>query len=787
VLAKSPGFTAAAVLSLSLGIGVNTLVFSAVNAVVLRPLPYRDPGQLVWVARYAPAFRSENAGAADYQDWSAQAHVFQGVAAYANVSSNLGGAGTEPVHIVGARVSASLFDVLKIKPWMGRPILASDDRPGAPGVAVLTHELFDGAFRGDAHVLGTSITVDGEPFTVIGVLPPGFRFPDPAGADLLVPLRLPPVARGGPQPVVRVVGRLQPGITAARALADLKVLENNWSPFEKRMHIEQRMRYLHDQLMGDTRPALLVLLGAAALVLLIACANLANLLLARGSARNREIAVRFCLGAGRGRVLRQLCAESALIALAGGGLGLLVAAAGMRPLVALAQGRIALLAGAAMDGRVLAFTLASSIAVGVLAGMAPTVAGWRIDLNQSLKAGSRRSNSDAVHMPMRRVLVISEVAMATMLLAGAGLLMKSLWNLQHVDSGFLPENVLTMQMKRNRFGNVSQVRSAFDVIAERIQTIPGVDAAGAWTHIGIRWVVLPLHAPAPPMGQEPRAELYSASGNLFRALGMTVLRGRTFVRSDTEGAHSVLVINEALARRMYGTGDAVGRHVTLGNRPGDRDVEVVGVVRDVRNSGLDVDPQPAMYRPGEQAVDPPEAEIVVRAKSEPRPDLAGLAKTIRGEVLAVTRDQPVYNVQTLEQQLAGTIAPRRMNMLVLAMFGTLALVLAGIGVYAVLAYAVSARTHEIGVRMALGAGSGDVLKWIMGESALLAGAGVLVGILGAAALTRLMAGMLYGVQPIDLPTFGAAAGTLALVATAASLVPARRAVRVDPLVALRYE
>jgi putative ABC transport system permease protein len=805
MLAKNPGFTAVAVLTLALGIGANTAIFSVVNGVLLRPLPYPKPQQLAIVWSNRPQLQARTGlgespvAAADFVDWRSQNQSFAEMAALHSQAVNLTGAG-EPELLGGVRASASLFPLLGVEAAFGRTFLPAEDQPGSR-VVLISHGLWQRRFGADPNVIGSTLTLNNEAHTVVGILPPDFQFPRrgelPAGhqfprqVECYLPLSLTPnQASNRGRHYLAVVGRLKPQVTIAQAQAEMDSIAQSLQEQYPQTNTDKGVRLvsLHQQVVGKVRKELLVLLGAVAFVLLIACANVANLLLARAAARRKEMAIRLAMGARRSRVARQLLTESVLLALLGGGLGWLLAFSGIDLLGAISPGNLPRLDTISLDSRVLLFTLLISLITGLVFGLAPALAASRPDLNETLKEGGR-SSSGAHHHRFRRLLVVAEIALSLVLLIGAGLMIRSFARLMSVDAGINAQNVLTLDILLPRAKYDSPRQAAFfEQIIERMKALPGVESAGAV-------YPLPLSGgeegsgfqiegqPPPAPGQSRSSGPRWVSSDYFHTLGVTLLKGRAFTSQDGSAAPRVMVINEAMARSFFPDTDPLGKRIAFNSTDGAPNWrEIVGVVKDVRHRALDADPRPEMYFPFTQF---PLAfmTVVLRTSDDPR----ALIAAARSQVLALDKDQPISNIHTMEELVANSTAQRRFNMLLLSIFAVLALVLAAVGIYGVMSYAVTERTHEIGVRLALGAPRREVLKLIVGQGMLLTGIGVALGLAGAFALTRLMTTLLFEVSATDTVTFVGITMLLAFVAFSACYVPARRATKVDPMVALRYE
>jgi putative ABC transport system permease protein len=844
-LRRNLGFTAVAVVTLALGIGTNTAIFSVVNAVVLRPLPYSHSDRLVWITESIPALKSEAATGGDYVDWKDQNHTLDRIAAYdtryrgslregapgpGSADFNLTGRGT-PARVHGAFVSASFFATLGVKPQLGRAFTENEDQPSGPHVVVLMHSFWQQYFGSDPHVLGQTVDLDTAPYTVVGVMPASFRFPGDSLAQILLPLALNQAQerlRTQGQRQVQIIGRLKPGVSPAAARADLNEILKRAQPSggpmlgeggghgramrtpgsggpggQSRINTsslpemappvsELEVVPLAQHLAGNLRPAMLTLLGAVGLVLLIACANVANLMLTRASARTREMAVRAALGAGRWRLVRQLLAESATLAVAGGIAGLLLAAWGVhviaRLIPASAGGGILAVAAPTVDGNVLLFALAASIFTGILFGLAPAVSVTRPDLAEGIKEGAQVAIPGGRRGWLRGVLAVAEISLALVLLIGAALLIKSFDRVLQVNPGFAPERVLTMDISLTdaRYSTPQQKSEFFSQLLRRVESLPGVRSAAFADSLPLSpyqgfLLMSPNHLlPQAALSSSTTVmmRMLTVSPGYFYTLGIPVLKGRTFTDHDDAQAPKVAVVNEALARRLWPAEDPIGKQFP----PPRGNMTVVGVVGNTRHEGLSQETEAEFYVPYLQS--PCDSmQLAVRTAGDPD----SIISAVRAQVRAVDPDQPLYHVATLEQTLSESLAPRRFNMLLLGIFAGIALALATVGIYGVMAFSVTQRTHEIGIRMALGAQKSDILRLVVGQGMILALIGVGIGIAGALALTRFIASMLYGVKPTDLQTFIGVSLVLIIVALLACYIPARRATKVDPMTALRYE
>jgi predicted permease len=787
MLLNKPGFGAVAVITLALGIGANTAIFSVVNAVLLSSLPYKDPSRLVTVLHD----ESKPVAPANFFDWRDQNQVFESMAAAQYWTPNLTGV-DRPEHLDALQLTAHMFHLLGVNPALGRTFIAGEDQPGNEHVVVLGHRLWQRQFGGDAGVVGQQITLDGEGYTVIGVMPPNFQFAPfwATRAELWAPLNLATRIddRGGQS--LRVFARLKPAVTRRQAQAEMETihqrLEQQYPESNKGLAVF--VDPLLEKVVGKTRPALLILLGAVGFVLLIACANVANLMMAKATARQKEIAVRTALGATRGRIIRQLLTESVMLALAGGAMGLLLAAWGIDALVALSPSNLPRVQTISLDRYVLCFTLAISVLTGVLFGLAPALHASKLDLNEALKEGGRGS-TEGKRSGVRRLLVISEIALALVLLVGGGLMIRSFLRLQSIDPGFNPRNVLTMtvSLAGSQHSTSTKRLVFFDELLGRIESLPGVQSASAINHLplgGDTWGIgFAIEGrPLPPPGERPGAVYRIVRPRYFQTMGATLLEGRDFTERDNESASGVVIINETFARRHWPNEDPIGKRIRIAiDESGPR--EIVGVVKDVKQREWTAEPQPEMYLPHFQAAAPRYLTLVVRANSSP----LNLAAAVEGEVWAIDKNLPVSEVRSMEEVIAASIAQQRFNVLLLGIFASVALILAAVGIYGVMSYSVTQRTQEIGIRIALGAQTSDVLKMVVGQVMKLVAIGIGAGLIGAFLLTRLLSSLLYEVSATDPVTFAAIALVLTSVALLACYLPARRATKVDPMVALRYE
>ncbi|MEW6208882.1 MAG: ABC transporter permease [Acidobacteriota bacterium] len=796
MLVKKPVFTFAAALTLALGIGANTAIFSVVNAVLLRSLPYREPHRLMKIEN-APESGSGAVAVflhgVELLGWRDQARSFEHIAAYNLVGNGVNLAGDDPERVKAAEVTNNFFSAIGIEPHTGRAFASEE----AGRVAVISHQLWQRRFNSDPDIAGQSISLNGKPATIVGVAPPAFRYPDES--DLWVPISM------GEDRIFnervfsfQVVGRLDPAVTLEQARAEMSVLSESLYqqysiPESERKPIE--IIPLLDQLVRDFRPALLILFGAVGFVLLIACANVANLLLARAAARQKEMAIRAALGASRLRLMRQTLVESLLLALAGNAMGLLMAWWGIDLLISISPGDIPRMEEARLDLTVLGFTMLLSLVTGVLSGLAPALHSSKTDLTHALKEGASQSKSFRL-LQIKSLLIIAEVALSIVLLAGAGLLIRSFARLQSVDPGFNPRGVLTLalDLPDAKYPGNAQKVAFYQQVIERLKALPQAQYVGAINSL--------------PLGQSPTANLrftlegkaspektdrYSTgddfigalaiSPDYFLAMGVPLLQGRLFNERDTKTAQPVVIINQAVARKYWPDENPVGKRITMEGEKIPR--EIVGVAGRVRQGGLEGEEWEEMYLPylqaGELPLGAPSA-LVIRAE-----DPMKIIATARREIQSLDGDLPLYDIKTMEQRLAQSLAQRRFTLTLLGVFASIALLLAAVGIYGVMSYLVAERTREIGIRLALGAAPRDVMRAILGRGMLLTLIGIATGAASALLLTRLMSSLLYEISPTDPATFIVISLLLAGVALGACFAPARRAVKVDPMIALRSE
>jgi putative ABC transport system permease protein len=791
---KRPGFTAVAVLTLALGIGANTAIFSVVNAVLLKPLQFRDPDRLVmiWEDATFAGFPRNTPAPANYVDWKTQTQSFEDMAASAESTFNLTGDG-DPERVTAYKVTANFFPLFGVAPALGRGFTADEDRPGAAKVTVLSHSLWQTRYGRDPQIVNREIQLDGEKYTVVGVMPAGFQFFE-SDVRLWVPLALDAedlANRGGH--FLKVVARMKPGVTLDQAQADLKALmarvgkDNPEETFDGKLGAFAMP--LREQLAGDVRTSLVVLLVAVACVLLIACANVAGLLLARAVARRREIALRIALGASRPRVVRQLLTESLLLSGAAGIIGSLLAYWSFAFLQKLIPEQMALLTSLTLDTRILLFTLLISLATGVVFGLVPALQSANVDLNEALKQGTRVTSTGR----LRSALIVFEVAVSIVLLVSAGLLIQTLFQLFNQYSVLQPEQVLTMRtvLPQTKYKEPQQRQAFYEQVLDRVEHLPGVVAAGYSTSIPLVWKggtsgFVPEGLQTPIAGMSYDANHREVSATYLQSMNVPLRQGRYFDKRDNENSMRVAIINETMARQYWPGENALGRRFNIGDPNDGEWMEIVGIVGDVRQMGLDEPVKAEMYVPYRQVTDWPyfsPRDLAIRTSGNP----SNLVGSVRQIIREVDPDQPISNIATMSEVLGVEAEQRRMGMIMLAAFAGLALLLASLGIYGVLAYFVTQHTNEIGVRIALGANRRNILALVLKKGMSLTLLGVAIGLAVSFALTRLMSSLLFGVNASDPLTFVVVPLLLSLVALLACWIPARRATKVDPMIALRYE
>jgi putative ABC transport system permease protein len=801
-LRKSPGFTAVAVITLALGIGANTAIFSVVNGALLRPLAFREPSHLVHVwhtppAKSFPGMTTFAVSAANYLDWQSQNQVFENMAIYSHHGFTLTGS-EKPEQVDASAVSSSFFETLGVQAMLGRGFSPQEDQPGRSNVVVLSHRFWQDHFGSNADIIGHSINIDGQSFLVAGVMPPSFRYPDFAQVWT-------PMAWTDKERAVRgehhysVVARLKSGTGLKQAQAAMNTISSRL----EQLYPEDNKGWgavvvpLHDDLVSDVRPALLVLLGAVAFVLLIACVNVANLALAKTLSRRKEIAIRTALGASSARVLRQILSETVLLALGGGAIGLIFARFGVRLIMAFLADKLPHSVDVGLDLPVLGFTAILSILTGIIAGVLPALRLTKADVNQALKQGLGRTDSDSGGHRTRSLLVVAEVALSLVLLIGAGLMIRSFQQLHGVNPGFESHGVLTMTaaVARAKFPLPAQQINFFEQVLQRVRTLPGVESAGVIDDIplnqnGSHQPIAIEGRPVVAMSEQPEVDVRLISPGYMGAMRIPIMRGRDFGDTDVAGRPGAILISASMAQHFWPGEEPIGKRLALTFFP-DVVREVVGVVGDVKLDGLDqARPSTILYMPLGQVSAPATGgwnsfpmTLVVRSATNP----AGIVSAVTNALHQVDREIPVRDILTLDDLVTNSISQQRFNMLLLGAFAGLALLLAAIGIYSVLSYSVKRRVQEIGIRLALGARIGDVLRMVIVEGMKPTLLGVVLGTIGALAMGHVLASLIYGVKPTDPLTFLVVAVLLAAIALFATIIPAYRAAKVDPMVALRYE
>ena len=802
VLRRNPGFAVTAILLLALGIGANTAIFSVVNAVLLRPLPYQDSSRIMQIwhvppAKSFPGMTLFSVSPANYLDWRSQNHSFEDMAAYGGARFNVGGK-ERPESIQAAPVAPGFFSILRVQPILGRDFTPDDDRPGQGHVVVLGNALWRERYGADPDVVGRNIVLDGETYTVIGVMPRTFNFP--SWAQLWTPLAWTDerrAVRGNHN--YQVIGRLKPGVDIRAAQAELSAISTRLEQLypEDDKGWGAKILTLREQTVGDVRPALLVLLGAVSFVLLIACANVANLVLGKILGRKKEIAIRSALGATRGAILRLVLAETLLLSVAGGALGLFLARFGTTLIVKFLADRLPRFAEITLNAPVLGFTAFLALFAGLLAGLLPALRFTKTDVNEALKQGQSRGSSESGGGNTRGLLVTVEVALSLVLLVGAGLMVRTLWELSNVKPGFDPNSLLTMTVSipANKFATPTAYISFFERVLQQVRTSPGVESAGVIDDLpmgdgGSHQPVSVEGQPVVPMADQPEVDVRLISPGYLRTMRVPLLSGRDLTDGDVAGRNPAVIISESMAKRFWPNENPLGKHLTLTFYPGVAR-EIVGVVGDVKLDSLDeTRPVATVYWPLDQIFAPPSEawrsfpmSLAVRTGADPLSAVTAVTSAVH----EVDPDTPVTDVLSMNELISNSLSPQRSNMLLLAAFAALALVLTAVGIYSVLSYAVRRRVREIGIRMALGASHSDVLKMVVvdGIKPILLGVGL--GLAIALGLGRVVSSLIFGVRPTDPLTFAAVASLLVAVGVLATIVPAYRATRVEPVRTLRDE
>ena len=803
MLLKSPGFTVVAVLTLALGIGANTAIFSVVNFVLLRPLEYANPDQLVmvWERNTKKGWNESPTSFADFVDFRDNAKSVE-LVAFTDTNFNLTG-GDQPERVAGLRVSANLFSLLGVNPARGRWFAPGEDKPGAGHVLILSYGLWQRSFGGNSNLVNQTVQLNGQSYTVVGVMPPTFKFPPAfsatttseeliSNADLWVPLTTDDVPLIRNIRNLKMIGRLKAGVAPQQAQAEINSIASRLAREYPDVNagLESVVIPLHEQIVGDVREALLILLGAVVLVLLIACANIANLLLSKATARHKEIAIRTALGANRGRLLRQLLTESTLLGLLGGGFGFLVAYAGSKTLVSFGSLSIPQLTDFSFDMKVPLFALVVSLLTSLIFGLAPAIDASNPNLNEALKEGGRSSSGGATRARLRNALVITEVALAVVLVTASGLMLRSFVRLQGTSSGLNPHNLITLELELPdvRYHAAQQQTLFQQQLLQRVGSLPGVQNAATVDNLPFSGNAFNTSftiegRPTGPTTETPRAYYRVISPDYFPAIGIELHKGNQFTDRDTAEQPGVAIVNETAAQRYWPGVDPLGKRIKRG-RPESKNpwLTVIGIVSGSRQLSLKEGSQPEIYVPYLQ--NPGLTfTLVARTASDPR----SLTGALRKEVLSADREIPAVNIKLMEELISNSVAKERFYVLLLAVFAALALILAAVGVYGVMSYSVTLRTRDIGIRMALGARPVDIFKHIVGQALLLGLIGLGVGIVLAIASTRVMSSLLYGINATDPLTLAITSLVLLAVALLASYLPARRATRVDPLVTLRYE
>jgi len=792
LLAKRPAFTSVAFVTLALGIGANTAIFSVVNAVLLNPLPYQKPSDLalIWLQHRPTNQFRQPVSFPDFNDWQAQSQSFERIVASRTISVNFTD-GDEPERVNGARVSGGFLSMLRVAPAAGRDFLEEETQPGGAPVALIGYKLWQERYGADASLIGRDISIDSTICTIVGVLPRGFYYPTP-DTQVYIPLiqGKNETARGSR--FLRVTGRLKPGVSLTQAQAEMDAIAGQIAEQNPASNADVGVQLvpLHEEVVGKIRPALLILFGAAGCVLLIACVNVANLILARATGRRAEFAVRTALGASRFRLIRQLLSESVLLSVVGGFLGTLIALWGVPTLTSISATSIPRVEEVSVSLKALLFTLMISVGTGILFGIVPALQWSNRRLSEDLKEGKRGATTGAMHRRLLNVLVASEVALAVVLLAGAGLMVRSFISINAVAPGFNPRRVVTIGIGLTQpiYSDVQQQARFYERLTDKLSAIPGIESAAGINRVPLLGfnssTSFTFQGKPVQAGNEPTADCRIATPNYFTTMGIPLLKGREFNERDVKGAPDVVIINKAMAEQYLSDENPIGKRLQIFPNPA-RWREIVGVVGDVKLLGLDAETNPAIYVPLPQNPYPAAMRnsfLAVRVSADPN----AVVSAIRHEMKTVDSGVPVAQVRLLEDIVADSVAPQRLNMWLLVSFAGLAALLAAVGIYGVLAYSVTERTHEIGVRMALGASSKDVLRLVLLDGGKVTVSGVIAGLVGAFALTRLMSAILFKVSAADPLTFAGISVLIVFVSLLASYIPARKASRVDPMVALRY-
>lgn len=791
MLIKRPAFTAVALITLALGIGANTAIFSVVNSVLLNPLPYANPSELtlIWLQHPPTNQFQQPVSFPDFIDWRAQSNSFEQILATRTLSANLTD-GDEPERINGARVSAGFLSMFKVSPVAGRDFLESETQPGGAPSALIGYRLWQERYGADPSLIGRGVSIDSTSFTIVGVLPKGFYYPTP-DTEVYIPLiqGKGDTARGSRN--LRVIGRLNPGVSLGEGQAEMDIIAAriaNQYP-DSNADVTVKLVPLHEQVVGKIRPALMIMFGAAGFVLLLACANVANLLLARATARRAELAIRAALGASRRRLIRQLLTESILLSLIGGFFGMLITLWGVPALTSISASSIPRVEEVSVSFKALIFTVVVSLATGVLFGAIPALKSSK-QLTETLKDGKRGATSGATHQRILNLVVAAELALAVVLLAGAGLMVRSFISISGVSPGFNPKGVFTIGIGLTQpiYADGQQQARFYDRLTEKVNAIPGVETSAGVNRVPLLGLnsstSFTFQGKPVQAGNEPTADCRITTPNYFRTMGIPLLEGRDFTERDLKDAPEVVVINKAMVDQFLPGEDPIGKLLQIYPNP-PRWRQVVGVIGDVKLLGLDADINPAIYVPLAQSPYPNAMRnsfLAVRTTGDP----STVAAVIRSEMKNVDSGVPVANVRVLEDIVADSVAPQRLNMWLLVAFAALAALLAAVGIYGVMAYSVTERTHEIGVRMALGACSTNILRMVLLDGAKVTAAGVIAGLAAAFSMTRLMSTQLYKVSAADPITFAGISTLIVCVSLLANYIPARKASRVDPMVALRY-